>query len=202
MRSKDSSLKSAILSFINEFYKTEGKSPTFQQIGDNFGITRSTAYKYIVEMDSEGLLMYSDKKIVTDIMSKCDVHKINAPICGTIGCGDPTQEEENIEEYINLPESVFGTGNFYILRAKGDSMIDAGIEPGNLVVIDKDAQLVKGDIVVALNEENENTLKRFDGYKNGKAILSYMNEKTYPGKQILVDFLVCQGVAKHIIKSL
>ena len=202
MRSKDSTLKSSILTFINRFYKAEGKSPTFQQIGDNFNITRSTAYKYVVEMASEGMLQYSGKKITTDIMSKCDVKKTNAPICGVIGCGDPTSEEENIEGYINLPQSIFGTGNFYILRAKGDSMLDAGIEPGDLIVIDKDAQPISGAIVVALNEENENTLKRFDGFEEGKAVLSYMNEATYPGKRILVDFFTCQGVAKHIIKSI
>ena len=202
MRTKSPQLKREIIEYINMFYRDQHRSPSFQEIGSHFEINKTTAYRYILEMSDEGSVFYIDGKIFTEVIEKCKTANVSAPVIGSVTCGDPTSEEENIEEYINLPQSIFGTGNFYILRAKGDSMIDAGIEPGNLVVIDKEAQLVKGDIVVALNEENENTLKRFDGYKNGKAILSYMNEKTYPGKQILVDFLVCQGVAKHIIKSL
>ncbi len=202
MRPRSSALKEKILAFINDFYRTNNRTPSFFEIGENFSFNKATAYRYIVEMNRDGLVSYSNGVLTTDVISKCTLSKTSAPIIGSIGCGDPTQEEENIEEYVNLPESVFGTGNFYILRAKGDSMLDAGIEPGDLIVIDKDAQPINGAIVVALNDDNENTLKRFDGFENGKAVLSYMNEATYPGKRILVDFFTCQGVAKHIIKSI
>ena len=202
MRSKNSELKSQICKYIGEFYRKERRSPSFQEIGSRFNINKTTAYRYILEMDKEGTVKYDGKNIETSTTSLCSSPaKTNAPICGSIGCGDPTSEEENILEYVNLPESIFGTGEMYILRAYGDSMIDAGILPGVLVVIDKNARPQKGDIVVVLNSDNENTLKQYRGRKNGKYIFAYMNEGQYPGKTIELDSFVCQGVAKHIIRS-
>ena len=106
--------------------------------------------------------------------------------------------------YVSLPEAIFGKGQFYLLRAAGDSMVDADIEEGDLVLIRKQPDCEIGDIVVALDESNENTLKIYGGIdkKSNKVILKYANEKAYPGKVILVNELVIQGVAKHVIKEL
>lgn len=82
-------------------------------------------------------------------------------------------------------------------------MEDAGIFDGDMVVIRIQQTAETGDIVVALDEENRNTLKRFGGFdENHMAVLEYMNEAVYPGKTILVNELTVQGVAKHVIKSL
>ena len=76
---------------------------------------------------------------------------ISAPLVGSIQCGSPEEEEEFVEEYVSLPVSLFGKGDFYILRAKGDSMVDAGIEEDDLIVIERNCLAEKGDIVVALD---------------------------------------------------
>lgn len=82
-------------------------------------------------------------------------------------------------------------------------MEDAGISEGDLVVILKQSTAEIGDIVVALDDQNQNTLKRFAGFdEDNKVVLEYMNEDVYPGKTILVKELTVQGVAKHVIKSL
>jgi repressor LexA len=82
-------------------------------------------------------------------------------------------------------------------------MEDAGISEGDLVVILKQPTAEVGDIVVALDDQNQNTLKRFGGFDdNHRVILEYMNEDVYPGKTILVKELMVQGIAKHVIKSL
>lgn len=82
-------------------------------------------------------------------------------------------------------------------------MEDAGISEGDLIVIRKQATAVKGDIIVALDDENKNTLKRFGGFnERAEAVLEYMNESVYPGKVITVRELTVQGVAQHVIKSL
>jgi repressor LexA len=202
MLKKDPVLKEKIVAFINSFYREERRSPSFQEIGSYFNINKTTAYRYILEMKNEGMVGYDGKSITTSVTSLCNSPaRNNAPICGEIGCGDPTSELENIEEYVNLPESIFGTGELYILRAYGDSMVDSGIEPGVLVVIDKNARPKVDDIVVVLNADNENTLKQYKGKKNGKYVFAYMNEEKYPGETIELDSFVCQGVAKHMIKS-
>ena len=98
----------------------------------------------------------------------------------------------------------FGKGEFYILEACGDSMVDAGIDDGDRVVIRMDCEARVGDIVVALLGDNESTLKVYGGVdaENQEAILLYQNEAVYPGKEIRTKNLIVQGVAKHVIKAL
>ena len=129
---------------------------------------------------------------------------VSAPLVGSIQCGCPEEEQEMVEEYVSLPVSMFGNGEFYILRAKGDSMVDAGIEEEDLLVIERNCPASEGDIVVALDPENQNTLKRFAGYDEDSEsyLLAYENEKKYPGKVIRVKSFKVQGVARHVIKSL
>lgn len=63
--------------------------------------------------------------------------RFSAPAVSAIPCGEPETEEENIEEYVSLPVSLFGHGDFYMLNAAGDSMVDAGIDDGDLIIISK-----------------------------------------------------------------
>ena len=83
-------------------------------------------------------------------------------------------------------------------------MVDAGIDDGDLVVVRTDCIAEAGDIVVALTEDNESTLKVFGGIDKDtkKAILEYRNQAWYPNKRILVRQLIVQGIAKHVIKAL
>ena len=108
------------------------------------------------------------------------------------------------KRYVSLPEALFGKGEFYLLRAAGDSMEDKDICDGDLVLIRKQPDCEIGDIVVALDDNNENTLKVYGGIdkRTKKVILKYANEAVYPGKRILVNELTVQGVAKHVIKAL
>lgn len=194
-------IKDKIIRFADEICRSEHRSPSVREIAVAIGVGKSTVHNYLVAMNELKDIEYDGKKIVTATgKCFCDA-KLTAPIVGVIGCGDPTAEEENIEEYVNLPESIFGKGDFYILRAYGDSMVDAGIEPGALVVIDKSAKPKKDDIVVVLSSDNENTLKQYKGRKSGKYVFAYMNAEKYPGETIKLDSFVCQGVAKHMIKS-
>ena len=202
MRHKNPELKQKILDFIGEFYRVERRAPSFSEIGDQCGTSKVQAYRYVLEMREEGLLEYDGQTIRTNVIEKCkSPARISAPVVGKVGCGDPMTEEENIEEYVNLPESIFGEGEFYILHTYGDSMLDAGIEPGSLVVVDRTARPKKGDIVVVLNGDNENTLKQYRGKKRGKYVFAYMNEEDYPDETIELDSFVCQGVVRHLIKS-
>lgn len=82
-------------------------------------------------------------------------------------------------------------------------MEDAGITEGDMVVIRRQETAEVGDIVVALNEDGKNTLKRFGGFdEKHRAILEYMNEAVYPNKVIAVERFTVQGVANHVIKQL
>lgn len=204
MRSKSQALIDKIYSFINDYYGLKHSSPSVNEIAKGVGVAKTTAYRYIIEMNENGVISYDGQSIETAEILKSKTDYFSAPLLGSIRCGDPENESENIEEYVSLPTSLFGSGEFFLLRAVGDSMIDAGINEGDLVVIKKEASARVGDIVVALDENNENTLKTYAGIDNDSsyALLKYENRKAYPGKVIKVKKLVVQGVAKHIIKSL
>ena len=205
MRSKNKDLMDEILSFIGEYYRTEHVSPSTREIAAAIGTTNVTVYRYLVEMDKRGMLTYSDGVISrVDKMDKTETEFFSAPLVGSIACGDPENEEEQVVRYIDLPRAMFGKGDFYLLKATGDSMEDMGIYDGDIVLISRQKECRKGDVVVALDQDNENTLKRYGGVdrKSKKAILEYANEAQYPGERILVDRLEVQGVAKTVFHYL
>lgn len=199
MRRRNVELMNRIIEFAEQYYLENSSSPSVRTIADRFGIGVSTAYRYLLEMDERGLITYDGKRISNDRIEKLNSNSgvIRAAVVGSIACGIPNLAEENVEEYVSLPRSMFGDGEFFILRANGESMIDAGIETGDLVVIRKQACAEDGQIVVAL-VENEATLKRLYRDK-GKVRLHPENRAM---DDIIVDDCIIQGVAVKVIKDL
>ena len=204
MRTKNKETLDKILKFVNKYYQVHHSSPTINDVAEGVGVARSTTHRYLQELSDRNLIDYSRGILSAPQSAKMKTAYVSAPLVGSICCGNPEDEEESIEEYVSLPVSMFGKGDFYILRAKGDSMVDAGIDEDDLLVIERNCPALEGDIVVALDEDNQNTLKRYAGYDkdSGYYILEYENEARYPGKTIKVRSFQVQGVARHVIKSL
>ncbi len=205
MRSKSTELMQQISNYIGNYYRQHHSTPTTREIASAVGLSPAAGYKYLVEMDKRGMLSYENGEIKNlPKISKTPTGYFSAPLVGSIRCGDPETEEAEVEMYVSLPEALFGKGEFYLLRAVGDSMEDEDICEGDLVLIRKQPDCEVGDIVVALDENGENTLKVYGGIdkRTKKVILKYANEAVYPGKRILVNELTVQGVAKHVIKAL
>lgn len=203
MRSKSPILMESIKEYICDYYLNHEKTPSTTEIAMAMGIVRSTAYKYLVAMHGKGMIDYTNGEINVSSMGKIMTGREPASAVGEIPCGEPTIEEENLRYVTTLPTAIFGKGPFFILYATGDSMEDAGVEEGDILVIRKQETAEKGDIVVALDGDNQNTLKEYGGIdeKTQKAILKYRNQTVYGDKIIMVDHLVCQGVLSHIIKE-
>lgn len=199
MRSKSPELMDKILKYAEQYYLNNGHSPATSVIANALDISKATAYRYLVEMNDNGMLEYDGQEIHTAVTRKLNNENNRTAIVGSIPCGTPEYEEENIEEYVSLPTAIFGKGDFFILKASGQSMIEAGIDDGDLVVVRKQIYADDGDIVVAL-VDNQNTLKRFyRDDKNKKIILHPENKKM---KDIVVDECYIQGIACHIIKTI
>ena len=188
-----------ICEYAEQYYLQNGQSPSTTKIAEAVGVSRGTAYKYLVAMNDNGMIEYDGQDIQTPVTKKLNKDTSQTAIVGSVPCGSPQYEEENIEEYISLPTAIFGKGDFFILRTSGQSMIEAGIDDGDLVVVKKQVEAKEGDIVVVL-VDNQNTLKRyFRDDENKKIILHPENKKM---KDIIVDECCIQGVACHIIKEL
>lgn len=199
MRTYREAIKTEIINYIDKYYFANGKSPSIREIADGVDIAKSTVYDYIVKMTEEGIITNSKNKgICTPTINKTNCTMCSVAIVGSITCGPLSFAEENITEYIKLPASLFGKGEIFGLYANGDSMINAGIEDGDLVFIRKQNTAEEGQIIVALVND-ETTLKRFyKDTKNKKFILHPENEKY---EDIIVNDLIIQGIVTKVLKD-
>ena len=197
MRSKDKTLMAAIEKFVSDYTDSNGISPTMQEVAHGVGSSKATVQRYIAQLCDDGILDYSGYRTMTSTKTKAAA--IRVPVLGTIACGIPKFAEENIEEYVRLPVALFGKGNFFILRAYGDSMIEAGIDNGDLVLIRQQNYADEGQIVVALMED-EATLKRF--YPEPKKHRIRLHPENSRMDDIYVDNCEIQGVAVKVLKDL
>ena len=183
--------------YINSFRNRQGSKPSERQIASGVGLAVGTVSKYLSYMRENGVLNYDVHRNITTRKSKGLMNMLYVPLLGSVSCGIPKFAEENIEEYVCLPESLFGRGEFFLLRARGDSMIGAGIEDGDLVLIRQQSTAEYNQIVVALVDD-EATLKRFRPKEDH--ICLHPENNRY--EDIIVDRCLIQGVAVKVIKDL
>lgn len=203
LRYKNPELMDRIKDFAEKFYMENYRSPSTSEIANATGMVRSAVHRYLIEMDEKGMIEYSHGEISTDKIDKIqrgrgDVFQ-TAPIVGTVKCGPPEMAEEYVEAYVTLPEALFGKGEFFILRASGESMIEAGINDGDLVVIKQQETCYDGDIVVAL-VDGENTLKRF--YHDWDRECFRLHPENRTMEDIYTRDCRIQGVAVKVLKDI
>lgn len=197
MRSKNPELMVQIMEYIDDYYSKHCSSPSVRTIAAGVGTSKSTVQRYLVAMNEDGMLSYDGKELIIDKIRKTNKSTVNVAVVGSIACGISNLAEENIEEYVSLPKSMFGEGEFIILRANGESMVDAEIETGDLVVIRKQSCAEDGQIVVALVDD-EATLKRL--YRDNEKIRLHPENKDMD--DIIADDCIIQGVAVKVIKDI
>ena len=201
-RKKNPELKEKIVSAVEAFYFENHRSPSLSELAAEVGVVRNTVHRYLNEMDSEGKLHYDGTVIRTPKIDKADFSSQCAPVVGRISCGPLEDSEEDLEEFVALPTALFGKGDFMILRASGESMIERGIDSGVLVVIEKDITPSNGDIV-AIREGTGTTLKQFF-YEPEKHRIR-LHPWNSSMKDIIVrdlDNVVVYGIARHVIKKI
>lgn len=201
MRSKSTELMKRIIDYIDLRYTEDNMVPSMQEIADECNTCKSVISDYIKDMVEKGLLEKPQgaRTIITPTMKKMHKGQIEVPVVGDIACGGPMLAEQNIDSILTLPRELTGTGSFYMLYANGDSMVDAGIEDGDLVLVKLTHDVKDGDIVVAL-VDNENTLKRIYKDKENNKVILHPENKKY--KDIILDEVNIQGVATRVIKQL
>jgi repressor LexA len=161
-----------IFDFIKKYSAKHGYPPTVRDIGKAVGLaSSSTVHAHLANLEKVGLVRRDPSKpralelLDRAVGSAVDsvrnvVQSPGLPVVGAVAAGQPVLAEENIEEYVQLPAEIGGEDAEFILRVRGDSMIDAGILEGDRVVVRKQETANDGEIVVALVGE-EATVKRF-----------------------------------------
>ena len=200
MRSKSVELMLRIKEYIEEYFERYSSTPTVRQISASMKISVSSAHRYLVSMAEKEMVTYENGVLSTPKIDMMSPAFRPAAIVGSIPCGTPDEREAQVEEYLPLSVSFFGNGEFYALRASGDSMIEAQINDGDLVIIREQQTAEIGDIVVALTDEDKNTLKRLCFDKQQQSY--YLHPENKEMDDIYVASLRVQGVATHVIKTL
>lgn len=200
MRIKHTENYALIESFIEDYYRKTGSSPSLRDIAEGTGIPTTTVHRFVSEMKANGTLESSGYRDIKTKKTKELLKKqVMIPLLGTVACGLPIFAEENIEDFFSLPESLVGRGSFYCLRAKGDSMIDAGIFDGDLILVRQQPTAEPGQIVIALIGE-EATLKRF--YPEPEHNRIRLHPENHTMEDIYVDDCRIQGVAVRMMRVL
>ncbi len=157
--------QAAILAFIKKSIRQKGYPPSVREIGQAVGLSSSsTVHGYLKKLEAMGYLRRDPTKPraleVLDELEGDKVEFVNVPLLGRVAAGMPILAVENREELFPLPTHFTGSGEFFMLTVRGDSMIEAGILDEDMVVVRRQNDVNNGDIVVVLLDE-EATVKRF-----------------------------------------
>lgn len=192
--------------FIDDYIDSGGVSPTMRDIAEGIGVSASTVCKYISSMEEQGTVRCDGhRKVITKRMQSDMYNHTRTPlmgetaVLGLIACGEPDSYEEQRGETFKLPKAIFGDGPLFMLKASGESMIDAGIDDGDLVVVKQQETAEPGQIVVAL-VDGKNTLKGYFPEKENRRIrLQPANSTMQP---MYYPEVIIQGVAVKVIKGI
>ena len=191
-----------ILDFIKSEIQTKGYPPSVREIANAVGLkSTSTVHGHLQRLEKRGLLHRDAMKPrameVTGDPNFVRNNSTAVPVIGRVTAGQPILAEENLDDYVVIPEIMLGEGEHFILLVRGDSMIEAGILDGDHIVVRRQKEANNGDIVVAMIDDSA-TVKRY--YKeNGHFRLQpenstmepiYADEVTILGKVVSLYRLV------------
>jgi len=188
-----------ILDFIKAEIEDKGYPPSVREICAAVGLrSTSTVHAHLNHLEEQGLIRRdSTKPRALEVLDGSQARGRSVPLVGRVTAGQPILAIENIEEYLSLPQSVLGQGNMFSLRVEGESMIDAGIMDGDIVVLRQQDTAENGEIVVAMTPEDEATLKRIF-YEEGRVRLQPENPTMAP---IYADSVTVLGKLVALIRQ-
>ena len=200
-----------LLKFIIDYQKQNNVTPSFDEMKDGLDLkSKSGIHRIVSALEERGYIkklnnraraieIIKNVNLIDTENGKNKNSIISIPILGKIAAGLPIEAISDNTNYIELPETLLKKGEYFILNVEGDSMIEAGIFDGDQVVIRKANDANNGEIVVALIDNNEATLKRI--FKRGQLVALQPENSNYKTVIYGPDRIQIQGVLKHLIRS-
>ena len=204
MRTKNNSLFDKITEYVDAYFDNNGRSPTTREIESAVKISRQTVHRYLKVMSEQGEIEYEGHRSIITPHIRAMLDTTSVQMGSTIPCGELNEVVDNDVKNIRMPKEITGDGDFFLLSAKGTSMINAGIDNGDLVLIKKQShEPSNGKIVAFLYDGDQTTLKRYRREKDA-IYLCPENDTMQP---IVIKGqdrtkLRIQGVAVRVIKEL
>ncbi len=191
-----------ILDYLNEFIQQHGYAPSLEEIGKRFGLSSlATVHKHLTNLQQKGFIKraWNRSRSVELMPSRLLGRTVELPLLGYVAAGAPIEAIVG-NETIDVPETLAGNRDTYVLRVKGDSMIDEQIRDGDFVIVEDRKTAENGETVVALLLGSDVTLKKF--YReNGKVRLQPANVTIepiiVPAEQVQVQGVVIGVMRKY-----
>lgn len=200
--------KQKLLAFLKSYIEKHGYAPTLTEIAKAFGVNSlATIHEHLQFLEDNGFLKRSKKGareivILDETTTNAGLDdrssSIAIPLVGLITAGKPIEALEDREAMVSVPQEIVGRKNAYMLKVRGDSMIESLIADGDYVVVEKTDYARDGDMVVALLEDGTATLKKFYRHKN--FIRLQPANKNY--KPLQVRSVVIQGRVLGVIRKI
>ena len=186
MRPKLNERKAVISSYIQKYYLENDRLPSERDIASGTGIPPASVHRFLVEMRESGEISFDGwRSARTEALEHVSPKSI-LPVLGYVACGPGQEEEEQFIEYIHMPESLIGRGEFFALIAKGESMVDAGVYPDDYVIVRRQQTAENGEMVFALLD-GKNNLKKLVKADDGYILRSMNREHPEDYPDIIVD---------------
>jgi repressor LexA len=191
-----------ILDFLEEFLGEHGYPPSFEEIARNFGYTSlATVHEHLENLRQKGYIRksYNASRSIELVPSNAAVAAIELPLLGRVAAGSPIEAIAD-QETVAVPEEMISRGGqHYVLRVRGDSMIDEQIQDGDFVIVNSRSVANNGEVVVALVHGDSATVKKFYREGNGHVRLQPANP-TMPPMLFPADDVAIQGVVVGVIR--
>jgi len=170
-----------IVDYLDDYIAEHGYAPTLEEIGARFGLSSpATVHKHLTNLESKGMLRrkWNHSRALELVTQKRKAAAVELPLLGQVAAGQPIEAIET-PDTIALPEELVRRENSYVLRVKGDSMIEDGILDGDFIVVEERASPENGETIVAL-VNGDATVKRFFRERSGKIRLQPANQHMVP----------------------
>jgi repressor LexA len=189
-----------ILDYLNEFIQQHGYAPSLEEIGRRFGLSSlATVHKHLTNLQEKGFIKraWNRSRSVELVSSRTGNRSVELPLFGYVAAGSPIEAVVS-SETISVPEDFVGRRKAYVLRVRGESMIDEQIRDGDYVIVEDRRVAENGEMVIALVRGADVTLKKF--YReNGRVRLQPANPSMQP-LMIEADQVQVQGVIIGVMR--
>jgi repressor LexA len=191
-----------ILDYLNDFIQQHGYAPSLEEIGRRFGLSSlATVHKHLTNLEEKGFIKraWNRSRSVELVPTRLGGRAVELPLLGYVAAGAPIEAVVG-SETIAVPEDLVGKRDSYVLRVRGDSMIDEQIRDGDFVIVEDRRTAENGEMVIALLNGSDVTLKKLYREQQGRIRLQPAN----PALQPLVvpsDQVQVQGVVVGVMRK-
>ena len=191
-----------ILDFLNEFIQQHGYAPSLEEIGRRFGLSSlATVHKHLTNLQEKGFIKraWNRSRSVELVPTRIGARAIELPLLGFVAAGSPIEAVATAES-ISVPEDLVGKHDTYVLRVRGDSMIDEQIRDGDYVIVEDRKTAENGEMVIALLGGSDVTLKKFyreNAHVRLQPANPAMQPLTVPAEQVQIQGVVIGVMRKY-----